>query len=358
MPSGRARSAERSQALSLARSLPAFVLLLAVALLPQSARSAEAGESVAVVITQSVGVGPLADRIGNLIADRVAKGVHPVVPPGEASRRLRQEHGTDPLTCGSDERCLQAVGRELGAAWVVAVGIGHFGGMIALELQAVEVEGEGPPAVLSSTWQAPGPDWESTVETSLERLLPAEILEPAGTLFVEASEVGAEVRVGGAVVGHTPLARPVRLPPGEHRVELVLAGYASQRRTVRVDAERSTELQVVLMPMGDGPSLRPWGYAAAGTAVATLVGAVLLHLASDRAEEEARDLRWRLDPLDDPSEALAMQRSARKRRVASHWLYGASATLATTAVGLFLLDPARRGSASEVGAPPAAAATP
>lgn len=55
-----------------------------------------------------------------------------------------------------------------------------------------------------------------------------------GHLALETRVPAAEVLVDGARVGTTPLASPLALAPGQHRLELVRPGYRSARRTVRV----------------------------------------------------------------------------------------------------------------------------
>src|SRR5690606_2799071 len=99
-----------------------------------------------------VGVGPLADRLGGIASTATARGGATVLDPAASSRQLRVVRGPDPLTCGSDSKCLEAIAAALDTRWVLAVGIGRFGGMYGLDLRLVDRQSDAKPASSSSTW--------------------------------------------------------------------------------------------------------------------------------------------------------------------------------------------------------------
>src|SRR5690606_39239964 len=124
----------------------------------------------AIVVTQAVGVGPLADRLGNLTVDRIAKGPLRAIGPGESARLLRARGGPDPLRCGSDLPCLESIAKLLEVRWLITVGIGRFGQMYGLELGALDRMSGEAPRTTSATYASPGPEWEQALEEALQRV--------------------------------------------------------------------------------------------------------------------------------------------------------------------------------------------
>src|SRR5207302_1013397 len=60
------------------------------------------------------------------------------------------------------------------------------------------------------------------------------------SLDIQSDVAGAEVWIGGELVGRAPLAAPARVVAGEVTIELRAPGHATQRRTVRVAPGTST----------------------------------------------------------------------------------------------------------------------
>lgn len=307
-----------------------FIALLGSgALLPASAY---AKEKVAVVISQAVGVGPLADHLGNLAAEHLGKGVARVIGPGESARLLREKGGPAPESCGSDAGCLRQIARALEAQWVVAIGVGSFGEIFSLELRCVEQEEAEEAATTSATYAAPGPDWGQALRERLGAIVPKRLLHSRGELLVHSGEVGAEIRVNDLAAGTIPLAQPLRLPEGKYTVELRHEGHASTQQTVEIRAGEITELELGLLPMGGRPPLRTYAYLTSGTAVAALGVAVGLHLSASSTMDDARELQRQGKPFaDDRSAALGRVGTARI-------FYGVAGAAAVASAILFYLD--------------------
>ena len=310
--------------------LPILALLVGASItLPAVAH---AREKVAVVISQAVGVGPLADHLGNLTAEHLEKGAARVIGPGEAVRLLRERGEPEPEACGSDVDCLRQLARALEARWVVAVGVGSFGEIFSLELRCVE-EDEAVEAVsTSATYAAPGPDWGQALRERLEAIVPKRLLHSRGSLFIQSREVGAEIRVNDLAAGTVPLAQPLRLPEGRYTVEIRHAGQAAARETVEIRAGEKTELQLDFLTIGPSSTpLRTYGYIGAGTSEAALATAIGLHISASAAMEEARDLQHAGKPFaDERSTAL-------RRMTGSRIAYGlAGAAAIATGILLYL----------------------
>lgn len=67
-----------------------------------------------------------------------------------------------------------------------------------------------------------------------------------GTLVVRTSPNGAEVRIGGNLIGVSPLPRAIRLAAGRHTVEALLACHLTQVREVEVSGRAEAVVELVL----------------------------------------------------------------------------------------------------------------
>ncbi len=297
--------------------------------------SASTRQRAAIVVTQAVGVGPLAAKLGNLTADRIAQGPLLAVEPGEAVRLLRQRQGPDPSSCGSDPACLEEMARILDAHWLISVGIGKLGEMYDLELRAVERGSGTAPRAVSATFAAPGPDWEQALSDALSRLLPAELLQPPATVGVTSNVAGAELLVDGRLQTTTPLETELLLTPGPHTLELRKAGYSTTRQILDAVAGEVYAVELHLAPVAtsEPSSLRTWSYVAAGTSAAALIGAVVLHAGASSTMDDARNQKAAGRPFADTrSDALS-------RMDTSRILYGVAGAALVGAAALYLLEP-------------------
>jgi hypothetical protein len=111
-----------------------------------------------------------------------------------------------------------------------------------------------------------------------------------GQLLVRTREEGAEVVVDEVSRGSTPLAAPIKLPRGRHRLTVKKDGFISRVTVTQVQKEQLTLEDVTLVPSADyvaaynarNKRLRLGGYIAIGAAVAGFGTALLL----DRAIAE------------------------------------------------------------------------
>jgi len=283
---------------------------------------------------QAVGVGALADRLGEIASGVLGGNGVAVLDPAAASRQLRERAGPDPLTCGTDPVCLSAVASKLGVRWVLALGLGRFGGMYGLELRLLDASGTAAPASASGTWAEPGPDWEIALRDALGGLLPAELREPQpGRLFVRANEPG-ELFVDGNAVAALPLEAPIELRAGAYALEL-RGATGSARAEVEVAAGALAEVELVLAPaLVDEPSrwMRTTSFVAGGTAIAVLAGAIATNLAASSTMDDARAQKTAGKPFagtrDDALDTIGTSRV----------LYGVAAGLAVGAATLWFFD--------------------
>jgi hypothetical protein len=322
--------------------LAAVVAAVCLTLLPLRAHASTltadapaAREKAAVIITQAVGVGALADRLGEIASDVVAESGAPVLSPAQSTRQLRATGGPDPLTCGTEPRCLGEVAAKLGVRWVIAVGIGRFGGMYGLELRLIDARGAAAPGSASGTWAEPGPDWETAMRDALTGMLPAALRKaPAGRLFVRANAPG-ELFVDGAPVATLPLAAPIELSAGAHSVEL-RGESGDAKANVEVPAGALAELELVLAPaLVEAPPsrwMRTTKWVTGGGAVAVLAAAIGTNIAASSTMDDARTQKDAGKPFAGTREDALDQIGT------SRVLYGVAAGLAVGAATLWLLD--------------------
>jgi hypothetical protein len=78
-----------------------------------------------------------------------------------------------------------------------------------------------------------------------------------GSIAVRTFPDGAELRVDGALVGRTPLQKPVRVTAGRHTVAATLKGRTPEVRDVEVGGRAEIALELTLEPNADGTATTP-----------------------------------------------------------------------------------------------------
>lgn len=158
------------------------------------------------------------------------------------SARSFIEQGVQLRKAGADREALAAFERARAledSAEVLA--------QIALAEQALGRWGEAAEH-LARALNLPGYDaWISKHRPALENAL-REAQARLGMLEVSCNVAGAELRLDGRVLGHTPLAEPIRLMAGESVIQISAPGHFEVTRLVQIDAGNLSRLEVVLIP--------------------------------------------------------------------------------------------------------------
>ena len=118
-----------------------------------------------------------------------------------------------------------------------------------LSPSAEPLQAQGPAQPLQTPAQGAGDPQAnaSSIHASRPPPEPAADSSALGYLKIESNPVGAEVSIGGQLLGATPLEIP--LPPGAHEVRITLAGHGDWEAQVKVAQNRVTHIPVELMPM-------------------------------------------------------------------------------------------------------------
>jgi hypothetical protein len=109
--------------------------------------------------------------------------------------------------------------------------------------------------------------------------------DPAAVpVAISSSPAGATIAIDGTPAGTTPATVP--LAPGRHRVRLALAGHIATERDLDVAADRTTDLDLTLTPLGAAarPSrLLPVSLLGAGAAM-LVTGTILVAIDEDAVQ--------------------------------------------------------------------------
>jgi tetratricopeptide (TPR) repeat protein len=85
----------------------------------------------------------------------------------------------------------------------------------------------------------------------------AELTESIGYVTLRLDVRGAEVRLDGALQGKTPLAEPLALNPGRHKIDVARDGYATWSQELHTVGGGAQELKARLVPLAPPPSPPP-----------------------------------------------------------------------------------------------------
>lgn len=124
----------------------------------------------------------------------------------------------------------------------------------------------------------------STLVVVSQELVGALLVNEVGKLLVNTREAGAEIIIDEMSRGSTPLAAPIQLPRGRHRLAVKKDGFETRLSTVVVKKGQLTVEDVTLVPSADYVSaykqrngrLRIVGYAGIAVAVAGIAAALTL----------------------------------------------------------------------------------
>jgi hypothetical protein len=156
-------------------------------------------------------------------------------------------------------------------------------------------------------------------------------------LSVMSEPAGATVFIGGRPVGVTPWAG--ELTPGQHDVELTLAGHTSSALRVTLPRDRSAEVQLPLVALPPPAASKPRGLANVsplawtflGVGAGALVGGVAFELSRQSSSSTA-------DGADSPIDAAEARGAADAKQMASLLLLGFGGAFTIGGSVLLVLD--------------------
>jgi PEGA domain-containing protein len=212
-------------------------------------------QKIAVLSLDALGMAPEpVARLENLFRmelDRLASS--PLPTRRDIDRAVRGRK--DLRDCSGDDKCLAAIGKQLGVEIVVSGSVAALGDSYIVNIKAVDVATAKQIRRIASDPLRGSPDeLIEAVRVAAYRLLAPDQLQ--GSITVLTDLVGASVAIDGKEVGKTPLPRPIgKLGLGPHQLRVAAAGYVPFAETVDVRFQKSTRVVVRLaaeQPAGGG----------------------------------------------------------------------------------------------------------
>lgn len=220
--------------------------------------------------------------VGNRVAALLRKRTSLDVVDADKARAGYAALDSDLSACGGQAACVARIGKKLGAAEVLLVGVGEFGDVI-LTLQRIDVmRGSAATRVAEALPAGARPD-DDQLASWLERVLPPGDFNRFGVIRISADVGGARVAVGGRPRGVTPLS-PVRVPaPATYDIVVAKRGFVDFRASVAVPPEAEVVVRAELSPVSERPWYgRWWGVTLIGVvAVGAIATTVVLTTGSD-----------------------------------------------------------------------------
>jgi hypothetical protein len=212
---------------------------------PAAPATSAIGKRIAVLEFDALGME--ADKVTRLEAlfrielERLAGAASP--SPREIQRALK---GSALARCTGESKCLAAIGKKLSVDLVVTGNVAELGDSYVVNIKVVDAKsGAELRRIASDPLRGNADELIDAVRVAAYRLLAPERL--LGGILVLADIAGAEVRLDGAPVGRTPLARPIQnLPLGHHKLEVSASGYSPFAEDVLVRFQKTTRVLVKL----------------------------------------------------------------------------------------------------------------
>lgn len=260
----------------------ACVALLAIASSAVAQPAPDPRRRVAVLsFRQDTGaLGDIAERVTGLLAQKTSLAV---VSADAARGSYGPAFDADLVRCAGKPSCLTRIGRALGVAEVLLVGVSEFGDVI-LTLQRIDAGSGRITGRIAEALDARARPSDRALLGYLARVLPPGDFRRFGVLRVVADQSGASVDIGGARRGVTPLP-PLRLAaPASYDILVRKPGFVEFRASVAVPPDAEVVVRPFLDRRADRAWYQRWWVAAiAGTLV---VGAVATAVVATQGDDD------------------------------------------------------------------------
>lgn len=258
------------------------VLALAVVAAAASAAHADPNPKRKVCVLEyragSSGLPGIAERITGALQKQTSLGV---LGPDQ-TRALYGDHLDQTLVrCEGEPDCVAKIGRKVGAAEVILVGISELGDVI-LTMQRIDVAAREVRGRVADSLPSDKAPSAAQLDAYLTRLLPPGDFLQYGVIAIVASEGGAAVTVGGERRGVTPI-KPLRLrAPASYDIRVEKDGFVPFSTQVQLPPDAELRVRASLQRPGKSAWYTRW-YVLAGMTlvVAGAAGGAIYFTASD-----------------------------------------------------------------------------
>lgn len=176
------------------------------------------------------------------------------------------------VKCAGDATCIATIGKKVGAADVLLIGISELGDVI-LTMQRIEVgKGEAVTRIADSLAPGASPS-DDQINGYLTRLLAPSDFVRYGVISIVANLPGAAVTVGGQTRGLTPI-EPLKLPaPASYDIRVEKRDFEPFTTTIALPPDGEIKVDARLSKRGSDSFFNRWYViAGGGLLVAGLVG--------------------------------------------------------------------------------------
>lgn len=180
------------------------------------------------------------------------------------------------VKCSGDAACIAAIGKKVGAADVMLIGISELGDVI-LTMQRIEVGRAEVVTRIADSLATGSVPSDDQVNGYLARLLAPGDFVRYGVIDIVANLAGAAVTVAGQSRGLTPI-EPLKLPaPASYEIRVEKAGFVPFTTRIALPPDGEIKVEAALSRRGAEPALyqRWWFLTGAGIVVAAAAGTAI-----------------------------------------------------------------------------------
>lgn len=188
------------------------------------------------------------------IADRMAKRLRhltgfKVLGPTEARQKLGDDVDNHVAKCQGEPRCVGAIGRRLGVAEVILIGMSSLGDVI-IQISRVKVRTRRVISSVGHTMPPRGKISKKKIESLLRRLMPRRDFLRYGYIRVRSNRRGALVQLNDKKHGLTPLKGRIKVrAPSAHKVKVTKRGFVDFSAHLKVPPDGTVTVNAVLPPV-------------------------------------------------------------------------------------------------------------
>jgi hypothetical protein len=179
------------------------------------------------------------------------------------------------VKCAGDAPCLAKIGQKLGAAEVILVGVSELGDAI-MTMQRIDVADRAVESRVVDSLAPGAVPSEDQLAGYANRLLPPSDFLRFGVIDIVANLSGAEVTVGGAPRGVTPIEALTLRAPASYEIRVDKTGYVPFTTRVALPPDGEVKVEAQLFRRNSEAWYQRWYVlAAAGVIVAGAGGTVI-----------------------------------------------------------------------------------
>jgi hypothetical protein len=210
-----------------------MILMAAAMSLTAAVGGGPGSQRLAVLEIRPLGVpADLAHTLTGVVAEQAGKIPGFIaISQSEIGAMLGLERQKQMLGCG-DESCLAEIGGALGASRVLSGSVSKVGESYVLQLELVDTARAVVQGRESRTVPGSPTELIATARDLTHRLLTGKPLDTTGRIKFAIEPSGAKVLVDGRLVGKSPLATPVPMEQGNHRIQISADGYVTYETTL------------------------------------------------------------------------------------------------------------------------------